>query len=190
MVQAEGTQNISTQKAQNVSCQNKARMKQWLLLICLTIAFEQNSICQTNNFKPYFSIVVDTSIGNQLLRQCSRATPKNVDAFWTPTKSDIKQLENNFKKINTIKATECCWKGAKVDSLHNFSFQYLGVIIGGQKYIYINAFPSGNETWFKEHDKDLSTNALIVCDGGTSYWGVLFDLKSLSFLSLAFNGDA
>lgn len=164
-------------------------MKHFLLFFILTVSICRKSNGQTNSFKPSFSIVVDTSIGKKLLDQCSRATPKNIESFWNPTAADISGMENNFLKIYSLKATECCWMGATVDSLHNFSFQYLGVIVKGQKFIYINAFPSGSESWYKEHDKDLSKNALIVCDGGTSYWGVLYDIKKNIFILLSFNGE-
>ena len=169
---------------------NFASMKHPLLFLILTTATGFNSEGQSNRFEPSFSVVVDTSIGKQLLNQCSRATPANVQSFWTPTPADITEMENNFTNIYFLKASECCWKGAKVDSLHNFSFQYLGVIIKGQKYIYINAFPSGSESWYKDHEIDLSKNALIICDGGSSYWGVLYDRRKRRFFSLSFNGDA
>ena len=35
---------------------------------------------------------------------------------------------------------------------------------------------------------DYQNKPYIVCDGGSSYWGVLYDPGTKKFLELAFNG--
>ncbi len=56
--------------------------------------------------------------------------------------------------------------------------QYLGVIVNGKRYIYIDASPSKKD------------EMMIVCDGGKDYWGVLYDPENKTFSELAFNGEA
>lgn len=80
--------------------------------------------------------------------------------------------------------------GSKVDSLKGWGFQYLGVVIKDKKYIYINAFPANDIARYKEHNYDLSLTAVVVCDGGAHYWGVLFDPETKQFSLLSFNGYA
>lgn len=148
----------------------------------------QYSFCQKHNFTPKYSIVVDTSIGKEMLRQCSRCTPKHIDGYWKPSEFDIKVLERNFNKIYRVKSLKGHGDRETVDSLKYFSFQYLGVLIHKHKYIYINAFPAGGEKDYLIRNIDFSKVAYKVCDGGYNFWGILFNLKSLKFRELVFNG--
>jgi hypothetical protein len=74
----------------------------------------------------------------------------------------------------------------------NSGFQYVGVIIKGRKYIYINAFPLAEVDPNKTNRPtfDPSKSALIICDGGSAYWGALFDITTKQFSFLSFNGVA
>jgi hypothetical protein len=52
--------------------------------------------------------------------------------------------------------------------------------------IYINAFP----LWRPETFQPWRTKPVLICDGGESVWGVLYDPVSKTFRDLAFNGNA
>lgn len=100
-------------------------------------------------------------------------------------------MEDNFKKILSIKSTGCCFKGWEIPDLKDYAFQYIGVIINNRKYIYINAFAiemlyeqDSFETWYKE----WKTKPIIICDGGDGFWGALFDLEKKAFSQLSVNG--
>ncbi len=72
----------------------------------------------------------------------------------------------------------------QIEDLQRYAFQYLGVIIKGKKFIYVNAFPKER----MEGENEISTGKLVsVCDGGFDYWGVLFDVKTASFQKLSVN---
>jgi len=165
-------------------------MKQLLILCLIATLFRFSGECQDSHFKPSFSVTVDTSAGLRVLDQCSRSIPKNIKGFWRPGEDDIKTLESNFQYVTKLVATECCVIGSKVDSLKGWGFQYLGVVIKGKKYIYINAFPATDIARYKQRNYDLSLTAVVVCDGGTYYWGVLFDPETKQFSLLSFNGYA
>ena len=62
--------------------------------------------------------------------------------------------------------------------------------IGNKRYIYINAFEINSERDFETFYKGWKTEPIIMCDGGESYWGVLFDLDKLKFKELVVNGVA
>lgn len=111
-----------------------------------------------------------------LLQQCSRSTPI-VERFWAPTDVQIQELEGNIEKLSSLESDRCCNSGKIEGALKNYSRQYAGVIILGEKYIYINAGPLGREN-------------LNVCDGGKSYWGALYNPAKMLFSELAFNGEA
>lgn len=137
------------------------------------------SNCQNFYFKPKYSIAFDSSKGDALMHQCgSRAMPKKISDYWNLRQTDIKLLENNFKKVQKLKSDQCCNKGFKVSNLKKYGFQYVGVLIDNKKYIYLNVFPVA----------EFATKPVSVCDGGLSYWGVLFSIDNLNFSQLAFNG--
>jgi hypothetical protein len=146
-------------------------MYKYIFLFCVSLMSWKLSICQDNGFipsKPEFSTILDSSKGKQLLSQCSRRTPQNISGFFQLNNSDIAILEESFNK-------------AEKDTKH--AFQYMGVIIGGKRYIYINAFgPDSKGKW--------KTEPVVVCDGGSSFWGILFDIEKKKFSQFSSNGVA
>lgn len=156
-----------------------------ILAIILKITFVSG---QDFQFHPVYEIVFDSSNAGQLLRQCSREVPKNIQAFWTPSSDDIDKLENSFEKVYDLKSNGCCIEGSKIRDLNLFAFQFAGVIIEGHKYIYINAFPQHLINDYKKAKIDIKKNAVVICDGGKGFWGVLFDVNNEEFLSLTMNG--
>lgn len=144
-------------------------------------------------YKPQYSTILTSSNGEKMIKQCSRSVPNNIKAYFDLTKDDVVILENNFRKILSVKSTECCLKGWNIERLEDYAYQYIGVIIKNRRYIYINAFlvnmsygQDSFETWYKE----WKTKLVIMCDGGDGFWGVLFDLENQSFSQLSVNGVA
>jgi hypothetical protein len=54
--------------------------------------------------------------------------------------------------------------------------EYVGIVVGGKRFIYVNAYPAGGPS--------------SVCDGGSSFWGVVYEPEAREFGDLAFNGMA
>jgi len=162
-------------------------MKHILFTILLFTLFV-SGVNSQKTIAPASSVIVDTSIGKKILHQCSRDNPGMVDSFWMPTKSNIDILEKNFNNILGIKSTGCCINGKQVDSSKNFACQYLGVVIKGKRYIYINAFVIEMLDHYKRNFKDLTKAPIVICDGGSSFWGALFNIDTKEFSDLNFNG--
>jgi len=135
-------------------------------------------------YKPEYSVILDAGKGKDLLKQCSRATPEKVKDFWAPANEDIEKLNNNFKKILKVTATECCIGGLTIKKLEGYVMQYIGVTIKNKKYIYINAFSIGSKKYYNNWEQEPAK----ACDGGAGFWGALFDLEDLAFTQLSFNG--
>ena len=129
-------------------------------------------------------------MGEDMLRQCSRAVPGKVDSYFDLTISDIQGLENNFKKVLELKASDCCLLGEVIKNIKDYCFQYVGLVINDKKYIYINAFQIESVHDLNTFYKDWETSPIIACDGGDSFWGVLFDLETGLFTQLSINGVA
>jgi hypothetical protein len=102
-----------------------------------------------------------------------------VRGFWSPSVADVLAAE---KKLPQLLRTS----GHKI-VLEKSHRQYIGILAGGKKLIYINAFsdtilraPEFRTRWKKE--------AIVACDGGDVFWGVEFDPATNSFAHLEFNG--
>ena len=159
-----------------------------LLMATLATIF---SCCSPDTlYKPLFSANFDSAAGPALLKQCSRSVPGKVSRFWNVANEDLLLLESHFSNIGSIKANGCCIVGMKMHAYKNAAFQYTGIIIGNRKYIYINAFPYSEITQMKSYQPgfDPAKTPIVVCDGGISFWGVLFDVETMEFSDLSFNG--
>lgn len=145
---------------------------------------------QNKTFKPEFSTIINADKGQEMMAQCSRSTPEKIDGFWNLTEKDAEKLENNFSKITHMKSIECCISGGRIKNLKQYGYQYLGVKIENRKFIYINAFWIESKDDMDKWYKDWKIEPIIVCDGGESFWGVLFDIETSEFSQLSINGVA
>jgi len=124
-------------------------------------------------------VILPPSEGPTMIKQCSRSGPAEVTGFWLPSLADVAASEKRLQKLLRD-------SGREID-LGNSYRQYIGIVSGGKKLIYVNAFsgtilvhPGFRTSWKKE--------ALVACDGGEIFWGVEFDPVTQSFAHLAFNG--
>ena len=108
------------------------------------------------------------------------------------------RLKFIWKIWNVICQSFHCWKlccisnGSLKNPVDSYR-QYVGVVIGGENFIYINAVNKNSGEEFErrlESLKNFSKHTFGVCDGGSSYWGVLYNPKTRTFKDLAFNGSA
>jgi hypothetical protein len=163
------------------------KLEKMRILIVL-IVFVISGHTQNYELIPEYKVILEKSLGNDLIEQCSRSTPEDIDEFYNITNEEIEILEQNFKKIKKVKSTNCCWEGVYISNLKRYGYQYIGVIIDKKKYIYINAFLIESKNDFETYYKNWETEPINICDGGNSYWGILFDLKRLKFIQLSVNG--
>lgn len=134
-----------------------------------------------NNFPNYY--VLDSLESIQVLSQCSRWTPEAKES-WKPSKEDISTLEDNLSDISVLVADSCCMGGGIKDP-ESYIRQYAGIIINGERYIYINAFAP--EVLDGKKPESVK-KPVVICDGGKGFWGALFNPKTKKFSSLAING--
>ncbi len=160
-------------------------MKYILLASILLIA--NFSFCQENKFVPEMKANLPMEYGEKLIQQCSRFSVEKSESFFNVSENEITDLEINFKKLYKLKSTNCCSKGCKISNLKYYGYQFVGVIVNGEKYIYINAFDIESSRIFL-NSNDWKTKPLIICDGGQSYWGVLYNIKKKKFKNLSMNG--
>lgn len=155
-------------------------------MICSFLLFTIKVKGQTDYFKPQFSIALETKAGKESLKQCSRCSPRNASKIWKVDTIQIKLLEDNFKKVIELRS----WNYDCIRDLSVYAFQYVGLTLKKRKYIYINAFRVKDREDLEKRFDYWKTDAIVVCDGGGSFWGVLFDIEKLDFSELCMNGHA
>jgi hypothetical protein len=150
------------------------------------------------SFDPADGTVFSAAKARELLEPCSRSGPKGVTGTWQPEPQQIRDLEARLPE-----ALVRGFQSAHADARNNhqvlptFDRQYAGVVIGGRKLIYINAFPhsivdfDGTDLmslWRK--GADWRRKPVVICDGGDAFWGALYDPQSKTFEDFEFNGVA
>lgn len=106
--------------------------------------------------------------------------------------SDATLVERDLGKVQRMKATGCCFVGGRIRDVDLYLRQYAGVIVGGRRYIYINAFAAGLLDEWPEQvvEPQWKRVAFITCDGGRAFWGALYDPETRRFSELSINGSA
>jgi hypothetical protein len=92
-------------------------------------------------------------------------------------------MERRFASLRRLRASRCCLIGARIKEPNDYRRQYFGIVVGGRRFIYINA----EADFDREEGPPPDDVVLDVCDGGTS-WGALYDPATGRFSELAFNG--
>jgi hypothetical protein len=143
-------------------------------------------IATTCTLLPFF---IPCSLGQQVQRSvllpssAARSIPDRPpgQGSWEPTKSDIESLETNLPQVPALDVKG--WSPRiKIDHPEKYFRQYVPVIYGGKKLIYINAFCEDELSPFDWH-----THLYVVTDGATCYWQALYDPVTKKISSLTIN---
>lgn len=125
-----------------------------------------------------------------MLKQCSRSTPENIEGTWVVPASVAVQLEQDLDKLSGLKSHQCCMSNRTIDNPRAYGTQLVGVTIAGRKYVYANAVPFVMLTNDRRYREFWSRRPVQFCDGGSAFWGALYDPETRQFSELAFNGLA
>ena len=134
------------------------------------------------------AVLLPPAQARHTLQQCSRETPGHVSGVWTVSPAVVATLEQDLPKLSKLVSKTCCGKGLSVSDPSVYYRQYVGVSIAGHDYVYVNAFRN-HPIYFHPEDRDRwHSQPQLVCDGGDSFWGVLYDPATRQFSQLSFNG--
>ena len=125
-------------------------------------------------------ILVGAAAAKTTFHQCSRGTPQEVDGYWTPTVAQARQLDGDIPKTLPVPHS----KGGTIKTA-DYSRQYIGFTRKGQRFVYVNAFSTRSARELKDHWKTIPVD---VCDGGSMFWGMEYDVQKRTFSHLATNG--
>ena len=137
------------------------------------------------------SVILGPDEAAEVVRQCSRSAPE-IEATWRPAEEEVAVLESKLSDLRRLEVDSCCWPAnrlAEVDAEYvaDLYVQYAGVVVNGDSLIYLNAFRS------EYVDRGVESTGpparpVIICDGGPSFWGALYNPRTETFSMLAFNG--
>lgn len=113
-----------------------------------------------------------------LFRQCSRQAPVPEGGLWLPSTAEVVALEARVAKHLAALPT-----GAQVRPASSVQYrgQYVGFMRGGVRLIYASFNPSNAGPF-------PIGRAMRVCDGGSLYWGIVYNPASGEFSDLRING--
>jgi hypothetical protein len=118
-------------------------------------------------------------------QQCSREAPETNGMYWLPTATDIENLERRLLLTLDLRN-----KNGQLgpSASQKFRRQYIGFTRNGKRLIYANfSRIDESEPWPKW---PVLERPVVMCDGGASFWGIVYDPKTGRFEEPQFNGVA
>lgn len=152
----------------------------FVLLLTVTLGITWGET-QSFQFPANARFIFPASKGALLLQQCSRNTPKDISGFWEPSPKEIERLEELLVRYLAAREKSRTSVPPKDIQYHR---QYVGIVRAGVRLIYGNFYSGGAP---RDAEK---TGPAIVCDGGPSHWGIVFNPQTGEFEELEFNGVA
>jgi hypothetical protein len=131
-----------------------------------------------SSFPPGRRFVLAPAEAAPLLRQCSRPSPEGATGYWEPSDAEIRQLELRLVGyLGNLTGSEAPPTGI------GYHRQYVGFFRDGTRLIYGSFYPG-----YGESPESERTSAVVICDGGPAYWGIVYDPADGRFSDLRFNG--
>lgn len=137
----------------------------------IAVALGMSAVSVTARDRPPGPTVLSGETANALFDQCSRQVPDGGSAVWRPAVEDALALERMLIPALKKRHPEIDWTGFP----ERWERRYVGVIRANGRYVYGDYYPLGSSD---------------VCDGGPSYFGAEYDVRSKRISHLAFNGVA
>ena len=125
--------------------------------------------------------VLSGAAAERVFHQCSRATPAFAAADFQPDVGSIRELEAKLPAALVAARGEVDdGSGAMVD-LGSYYREYAAYMAGGRRRIYGNFAPL---------ESKMGEGPVVICDGGSAFFGVEYDVERQEIVGMAFNGEA
>jgi hypothetical protein len=161
-----------------MSCETKEMGKTIWLMVLVAMAFPGAMQAKRKSRAALLPLAEAQSVS----RLCSREPRPEVEAGWLPTESDLAAMEKRFPEISKLQSRSED-SGISIRTPHSYYRRYVGVMVKGKKYLYVNAICDKKPPSFWQE------RLVNVCDGGCN-WGVLYDIQTGSFSEFGMNGIA
>jgi hypothetical protein len=110
-------------------------------------------------------------------------SPGRKMRYWTPSESDIVEAESELVAFLQQVQLRSFEKNRILKDLKSYKRQYVGILIKGEKEIFINFLCAVD-------DPGWTTHEVLVFDGGACFFKVTFSVKAKTFHGLEVNGYA
>jgi hypothetical protein len=135
------------------------------------------------------STVLPENAASTLAHPCSRSGPPRFEKTWLPTQVDVQALESRLDRISSLSSVGLIPK-ERIVNPRRYYRQYVGIVLGNRKLIYLNAFCQKPDDVVVRQGGDWRQNPIDVCDGGDCFWSAVYDPVSGEFSDLQVNGIA
>jgi len=105
-----------------------------------------------------------------------------ITGTWEPKRDDVAELETNFNQVTALSRKNS--PGPEVDNPASNFRQYLGLLAGRRKLIYVNAFCLDNNGMQPNYLRYLFQG---IEGGGSCVWRALYDVSEGKFVGLSVN---
>jgi hypothetical protein len=152
------------------------------LLLTLAISFEAIAAPQSA-----IQLIADGGYlvahekADEIFRQCSRGAPEHDSELWTPSRIQIAELELALPKY--LANRNGLGKSTPPKSVA-YVRQYVGFARSGVRLIYANFLPEE----LKYPPAELRARPIVMCDGGSVFWGIVYNPATRAFEEPQFNG--
>jgi hypothetical protein len=135
------------------------------------------------------STVLPENAASMLAHPCSRSGPPRFEKTWLPRQADVQALESRLGRISSLLSGGLV-RQRRISNPSRYYRQYVGIVVGDRKLIYLNAFCDKPEDVVVRQDGDWRQHPVDVCDGGDCFWSAVYDPLSGEFSDLQVNGVA
>jgi hypothetical protein len=128
-------------------------------------------------------VVLPQSEAKTIVRHKLLEESMEISGTWMPEQSDVDVLESQFTQVTELSRKNSA--GRQVQHPETYFRQYVGVMEGSRKLIYVNAFcwiDNGNPP------RDWRIQLIEIWDGGSCVWQALYDVSAKRFVAVSVNG--
>lgn len=121
---------------------------------------------------------------------CTAMRP--VDQFWLASPSLVREAEAGLALHLAARQRQGMKMPAESPAEQPFSFhhQYIGFVMGGERVLFLNAFPYYHDRSINEFGFQVFERPECVADGGRHFWRVIYHPATKTFSNFEFNGPA
>jgi hypothetical protein len=126
-----------------------------------------------------------------IFNYCTLA-PLSVDAFGQPSAALVREAEAGLAAHLAARKRAGLPMPAESPVQQPFTFhhQYIGFVMGGERVLFVNAFPYYHDPAVNDFAFQVFERPECVADGGRHFWRVIYHPDTKSFSDVEFNGPA
>ena len=102
------------------------------------------------------------------------------EGTWLPDERVLGRLEADLPRVRKL-YTFAPAERDPIGNPYSYDRQYLGVVVEGRRWIFVNAFTAPGSILVEIEGVDPTREIFSICDGHADHWTVLYDPKRRHF---------